>query len=165
MYQSVMAVASVPETGEMVFGLQRSSHLVVVDPSSDRAIRVVDLAGGNGNAIPYLRSKAAEVWAVDYDTLVRLDRLTWKVTGSIRLQEAIAGTRMFVGRVWMPPAEDYVLIPRPGSGDVVLLDPADMKVLRGVNLGRQPLTGAVVGNSQLVARDWKTGDLLLGDLT
>jgi len=164
MYQSVIAVASVPENRELVYGLQRSSHLVVVPVLEEGALRRVALADRNGNAVPYVCTSAAEVWVVDYDTVVRLDRRTWEVTGSVLLQEPSAGTRMFVGDLWMPSTEDFVLIPRPGSGDVALVNPRDMTVSRSINLGRQPLTAAVVAGNQLVARDWKTGNLLLGNL-
>jgi hypothetical protein len=96
-YQSVIAVSAVPDTDELVFGVQRSSHLVVVSPSADIPVRLVNLADGSGNAVPHLRTTAPEVWAVDYDTLVRVDRRTWEVTGVLHLQEAATGTRMFVG--------------------------------------------------------------------
>jgi hypothetical protein len=112
-YQSVIAVRDVPESSEIVFGVQRSSHLVVVRPLHSGAVRQVGLSGGHGNAVPYMRAKAPEVWAVDYDTLVRLDRRTWTVTGTIRLQDAPQDARMFVGDLWMPPDEDFAIIFRP----------------------------------------------------
>ena len=73
-YQSVIAVRKVPESGELVFGVQRPSQLVVIPPADSGAVRRVGLNGGYGNAVPYVRATASEVWAVDYDTLVRLDR-------------------------------------------------------------------------------------------
>ena len=136
-YQSVIAVRLVPETGELVFGVQRSSHLVVT-PSGGGAVRRVGLSGAHGNAVPYMRAKAPEVWAVDYDTLVRLDRRSWTVTGTVRLQDAPYGTRMFVGELWMPPEEDFAIIPRPGSADIVIVDPDTLTPARHVRLGRQP---------------------------
>jgi len=164
-YQSVIAVRDVPETGELVFGVQRSSHLVVVTPSHPGAVRQVGLSGGHGNAVPYMRAKAPEVWAVDYDTLVRLDRRTWTVTGTIRLQDAPQGTRMFVGDLWMPPGENFAIIPRPGNADIAVIDPDTLTLARTVQLSRQPLVAAVLDGGRIVARDWKTGDLLCADLS
>jgi YVTN family beta-propeller protein len=164
-YQSVIAVGKVPESGELVFGVQRSSDLVVISPAHSGAVRRVGLNGGYGNAVPYVRATAPEVWAVDYDTLVRLDRRTWAVTGAIRLQDAPEGTRMFVGDLWWPPDEGFAIVPRPGSADVTVIDPATMTLTRTVPLGRQPLVAVVVDRGFVVARDWKTGDLLHADLS
>jgi hypothetical protein len=162
MYQSVVAVAAIPQSGELLFGVQRAGHLVLAERSGERR-RTVELAQRRGNPVPHVRTTAAEVWAIDYDTLVCLDSSTWDATGVVRLQEAADGRAMFVGDLWMPPSEDVIVVPRPGSGDVVLVDPARLHVDRSVPLGRQPLVAAIAGQ-QLVARDWKTGEALLGDL-
>ena len=164
-YQSVIAVREVPETGELVFGVQRSSHLVVAPSAHSGAVRRVDLSGGHGNAVPYMRANAPEVWAVDYDTLVRLDRRTWTVTGTIRLQDAPPGTRMFAGDLWMPPDEDFAVIPRPGCADIAIIDPDTLTLARTVQTGRQPLVAVVLDGGRVIARDWKTGDLLRADLS
>jgi hypothetical protein len=164
-YQSVIAVRGVPETGELVFGVQRSSHLVLDTPASSGAVRQVDLSGGCGNAIPYVRVREPEVWAVDYDTLVRLDRRTWRVTGTIRLQDAPRGARMFVGDLWMPPGEDFAIIPRPGSADIAVIDPDTLTLARTVHTGRQPLAAVVLDDGSVIARDWKTGDLVRADFS
>lgn len=163
-YQSVIAVSPVPGSEDLVFGIQRSSHLVVTTPSSAKAVRRVDLSGGHGNAVPHVRLRPPEIWAVDYDTLVRLDCRSWEVTGTLRLQEATAGTRMFVGDLWMPPDESYVLVPRPGMGDIVAIDPIRLTQVSAATTGRQPLVAVVLGDHRVVARDWKTGDLLTGDM-
>jgi hypothetical protein len=39
-----------------------------------------------------------------------------------------------------------------------------MTLTRAVPLGRQPLVAVVVDRGFVVARDWKTGDLLRADL-
>lgn len=163
-YQSVIAVSPLPESEDLVFGIQRSSHLVVASPSATKAVRRVDLSGGHGNAVPHVRAGAPEIWTVDYDTLVRLDWRSWEVTGTLRLQEAVAGTRMFVGDLWMPPDESYVLVPRPGMGDIVAIDPIRLVRIGTATTGRQPLVAAVTGDGRVAARDWKTGDLLVSDM-
>lgn len=152
-YQSVIAVSVVPTSGDLVFGIQRSSHLVVASPLPATGVRRVDLAGGHGNAVPHVRVGAPEIWTVDYDTLVRLDWRTWEVTGTVRLQEAAAGTRMFVGDLWMPPDESYVLVPRPGMGDIVAIDPDRLAQVGAATTGRQPLMAVALGGRRVVARD------------
>lgn len=162
-YQSVIAVREVPGTGELVFGLQRSSHLVV-SPRHGGAVRQVGLSGRRGNAVPHIRHMAPEVLAVDYDSLVRLDRRTWEVTGTIRLHDAPEDTAMFVGDLWMPPDEAFAVVPRPGRADIAVVDPDTMTLIRTRHLGRQPLVAVVTDGGHVVARDWKTGDLLQADL-
>ena len=164
-YQSVIAVREVPGTGELVFGIQRSSHLVVISPGHRGAARQVSLSGRHGNAVPHVRHTAPEVWAVDYDTLVRLDRRTWQVTGTIRLQDAPEGTAMFIGDLWMPPDEAFAVVPRPGMADIAVVDPDTMTLIRTCHLGKEPLVAVVLDGGHVVARDWKTGHLLQADLT
>lgn len=161
MYQSVMSVLELP-SGEYLFGLQRSSELVLCDPASLAVIREVPLAGRHGNPIPFLRNHRSELWAVDYDTVLRLDVDTLVVEDHwLGQPPATDGTRMFLGSAWMPRSEQEILVARPGMADVVALNPNSMQIGRLWRTGREPLTAATVG-TQLVARDWKTGDLLLG---
>lgn len=162
-YQAPMSVVEIPERGRLVFGVARSSSLIVTQTDTPgREERKVELADRHGNPAPCLRHRTSELWAGDYDTVVRLDYRTWTVTAASRLQGAPEGVWMFVGDLWMPPIGDYVLVARPFSGDVVVLDPADLRVQREIPLGRQPLTAAILRDGRVVARDWKTGDLLLG---
>jgi hypothetical protein len=157
-YQSVVAVEAVPGSGELVFGVARSSRLVVTDAATPQVVkRQVDLAGRFGNPVPHIREHARELWAVDYDTVVRVDYGRWTVTGTSRLQRGLTGTQMFVGDAWIAPAGDYLAVPRPGSGDVVLLNTTDLRVSRSISLGHEPLEAAVLSDGRVVARDWKTG--------
>lgn len=156
-YQSVIAVAVVPETGELLYGVQRSSDLVLCAAGSGEVVRKVRLSGHLGNPEPYCRRSEPEVWAVDYDTVVRVDRRTWRVTGDKR------GSRsgMFLGDLSWPPDERHVSLARPGFGDVLVLDPASLRVRRRIKTGREPLEAVVLPSGLVVARDWKTGDVLL----
>jgi hypothetical protein len=115
--------------------------------------------------VPYVRYGAPEVWAVNHDTLVRLDWRTWEVTGTICLQDAPQRTAMFAGDVWMPPDEARVVVPHRGTGDIAIVDPGTMALSRTCRLGRQPLVAAVLEGGHVVARDRKTGDLLSAELT
>ncbi|MCL2464721.1 MAG: hypothetical protein FWF28_06605 [Micrococcales bacterium] len=128
-YQSVIAVAAVPDADELVFGLQRSSDLVVTNRDDPAHPRLVSMADGYGNAVPMLGRLQPALWAVDYDTLVRIDRRDWAVTAAVRLQSAPKGTRRFVGSPWLPTDESLILVPRPGSGDVVVVDPDTLAIM------------------------------------
>jgi hypothetical protein len=158
-YQSVISVVETP-SGEYVFGVQRSSDLVACDPIDLSVTREVALAGRGGNPVPFFRADRSEIWAVDYDTVVRLDAATLRVTGTWFGQQPHDGSRMFLGNTWLGPGDSEVVVARPGSGDVVALDPSTMQIRRSWRTGRQPLTAALV-EDRVVARDWKTGDLLL----
>jgi hypothetical protein len=101
------------------------------------------------------------VWVVDYDTVVRLDPDSFEVRDQWLGQEATAGTQMFLGDVWSQDDRSDLLVARPGSGDVVQLDAASLDVTGRWETGRQPLEAALV-DGEVIARDWKSGDLLIG---
>ena len=56
------------------------------------------------------------------------------------------------------------MVARPFSGDVVGIDAATLKIRRSAKLGREPLELAALPGGEVVARDWKTGDVLHGKL-
>jgi hypothetical protein len=64
---------------------------------------------------------------------------------------------MFLGSAWVGDGPDAVIVSRPGLGDVVALNVVDMAVTRtgGQRIEAVRLSGGVV------ARDWKSGRLLL----
>lgn len=163
-YQGVVSVTELPEDDLAIFSVQRSSELVLHDLRDGVQRGVVPLAGRGGNPTLRLRRRAPEVWASDYDTLVKLDPSSWRVIGASRLQDAAAGTMQFVGDFAFDPDETICAVARPFSGDVVGLDPSTMKVRSSANVGRQPLEVAVLPDSRVVARDWKTGETLRGEL-
>jgi hypothetical protein len=71
---------------------------------------------------------------------------------------------MFVGELWMPPEEDFAIISRPGSADMVIVDPDTLMPARHLRLGRQPLVAVALQDGDVIGRDWKTGDLLRANL-
>jgi hypothetical protein len=52
----------------------------------------------------------------------------------------------------------------PFSGDVVGIDAVTLKIKRVVKLGRQPLEVMALPHGEVMARDWKTGEVLHGKL-
>ncbi|MDX6230650.1 MAG: hypothetical protein QOI76_4040 [Frankiales bacterium] len=159
-YQGVVAVSVLPETGELVFGVARSSELVLCDGQAEVS-RMIPLAGRHGNPSPYVRKSAAELWAIDYDTVVRIDRHTWNKTGELLGQHAQGGQGQFLGEMHFSPDERCVLVSRPFSGDVLHLDTQTLTCTATSTTGGQPLTAALLSTDRIVARDWKTGQTLL----
>jgi hypothetical protein len=56
------------------------------------------------------------------------------------------------------------VVARPFSADVVGVDVATLKITQSAKLGRQPLELVALPDGEVIARDWKTGDLLRGRL-
>jgi hypothetical protein len=163
-YQGVVSVTELPGADLAIFSVQRSSELVLHDLRDGVQRGVVQLAGRGGNPTLRFRSGASEVWASDYDTLLKLDPSSWRVVSASRLQDAAAGTRQFIGDFAFDPDETICAVARPFSGDIVGLDPSTMKVRWTTNVGRQPLEVAVLPDRRVIARDWKTGETLRGVL-
>jgi hypothetical protein len=163
-YQGILSVTEVPEDALAIFSIQRSSELVLHDLSSGSQRGVVRLSGRAGNPLLRFRTRAPELWVSDYDTIVKVERSTWRVKDACKLQGAAAGTRQFIGDFEFDSDETMCAVARPFSGDVVALDPATMKVRWRAEVGRQPLELATLRDRCVVARDWKTGDTLWGEL-
>lgn len=71
---------------------------------------------------------------------------------------------MFIGDLWVTPDESEILVPRPGSGDVLVLDSESLAIHASVYLGSEPLVAVALADGRIVARDWMTGSVLLGQL-
>jgi hypothetical protein len=163
----VTGVLHLPTSDEQNLALvsvQRSSRLVLHDLDTGKARRLIDLADRGGNPMMKLHSANNELWATDYDTLVVLDTRDWHVQRQRRLQDAAAGTQQFIGDFAFAP-DGRCVIARPFSGDVVAVSDDSLKVVKKAKLGHEPLEVAPLTSGRIVARDWKTGALLCGNLT
>jgi hypothetical protein len=165
MYQGLMTPVAVPGRAEVIFPVQRSSSPVLYDPASRKVVRRIALADRSGNPSVAFRWNGAEMWADDYDTLLRLDPRDWSVRDQIRLQGADKGTQQFIGDWCFTADESQCLIARPFSADVVVLDAVRFKVVARASVGGQPLQAALLSDGRVIARDWKSGELLTGQLT
>jgi hypothetical protein len=163
-YQAITGVLELPGEDMALVSVQRSSELVLHDLQTGGKRRSISLAGRGGNPVLQLRKAGAEVWASDYDTLLVLDRQRWKIIRSARLQRAAVGTQQFIGDYSFTPDERSCAVARPFSGDVVGVDAATLRIRSSATLGRQPLEVTVLPGDAVVARDWKTGDVLRGQL-
>ena len=164
LYQGVIGVTEIPNTQSALVSVQRSSWLVLHDLTTDLQIKTVDLAGRHGNPRLELRDSGRELWASDYDTLVVLRCEDWRILRTARLQGARAGTLEFIGDFSFAANDGPCVVARPFSGDVVAIDARTLKIRQSARLLRQPLEAIALPNGEIVARDWKTGDLLRGSL-
>lgn len=150
----------IPDSPFPIVSIARDSNPVLHDPKTNQAVRKLSLAGRNGNPEFRLRRSANEFWANDYDCMVKLDATTLTVKQAERLQDAASGTMQFIGNFSFDPTEALCLAARPFSGDVVVLDADSMRQKQRLALGRQPLDVGLLADGTVIARDWKTGDVL-----
>ncbi|MBI2116023.1 MAG: hypothetical protein HYT85_13180 [candidate division NC10 bacterium] len=163
-YQAVVDVLEVPGERAALVSVQRSSQLILHDLATGRKIGIVELGARGGNPQLQYRSSAQEIWASDYDTIAVIAQKDWRVIRSVRLQDAALGTQQFIGNYSFAADEASCVVARPFSGDVVEIVSSTLKIKRKAKLGRQPLEGICLPGGKVVARDWKTGDVLHGTL-
>jgi hypothetical protein len=159
-YQSVCSLLVLKESNEVLVGIQRSSTLYICEPIDFSITRTITLPGRSGNPSPIHSRDDRSIWTVDYDTLVRLDQSDWEFQHAVQLQQNVDGEGRFVGRIWLPSNEDSIAVPRPYSGDVLIIDPIDLTTRIRVDVDGQPFDAAVMQDGTLVCRDWKSGDTI-----
>lgn len=164
-YQGIVGVAEIPGDSSLLIAVQRDSRLVLYDPLAQAKRGLVELSARGGNPSLFFRRRARELWAVDYDTIVKLEPASWRVLAARRLQDVDSqGTNLFIGDVWFDHDETMCAVPRPFSGDVLVIDLDNLKTRLQCKTGQQPLEAAVLEDGAAVARDWQTGELLRGPL-
>ena len=77
-----------------------------------------------------------------------------------RRASAASGTSQFIGD-YSFSADGTCFVARPYSGEVVAVNDR-LKIQKVAKLGRQPFEAIELSNGGVIARDWKTGDLLTG---
>lgn len=163
-YQGVIGVTEIPNSRQLLVSVQRSSKVILYDPVARQKCGEVVLSGGHGNPSLLFRSHVAELWADDYDTVVKVDPNTWRVVRSRKLQEAASGTAQFIGQYSFDAAESLCAVARPFSGDIVGIDPDTLRTKYRAKVGSQPLEVALLRDRRIFARDWRTGNLLTAEL-
>jgi hypothetical protein len=153
-YQAVADVVELPDSRHALISVQRSSELVLHDLETGQARAKIGLGGSLGN--PKLAVRNTEVWASDYDTMVVVDAASWRLLKKKRLQ----GGGQFVGD-YSFTSDGACCVARPFSGDVVGVDER-LRIVKTAKLGRQPLEAVELPGGNVIARDWKTGELLMG---
>jgi hypothetical protein len=161
LYQGIVSVTKVPGVSLLVVSIQRDSEPVLYDPTSKKVIRKIKLAGRLGNPQLFFRRKVPELWASDYDSLLRLDIQSWNVLDVLKLQEPKGEMKkMNVGEYCFDIDEGYCVVARPYSGDVVGIDTNTFKIALRADTGGQPQEVGALRGGFVVARDLQTGQLL-----
>ncbi|HEY3676416.1 MAG TPA: hypothetical protein VGK84_10545 [Candidatus Tumulicola sp.] len=161
-YQGLVDAMTLPDQKHALVSVQRSSKLVLIDIESNKKTGEIELADGHGNPLFKINEGNAIV-TVDYDTICRVD-LERGVTILRRLlQEGHGNSRQFVGDATGVNSTG-VLVPRPFSGDVLVLDRETFEPIRRGVTGQQPLEAVVTPENVVIARDWKTGNVLTAPL-
>jgi hypothetical protein len=159
-YQGVIGAIEIPGGKNVIISIQRDSCPVVYDPETRQVIRKLALANRGGNPEFIRRETASEFWASDYDSVVKLSSATLEVKQTHHVQGSAPGTQAFIGEFCFDAEEKTCAIARPFSRDVIMLDADSMRPIGSTNLGGQPLAIGLLVDGILIARDWKTGDLL-----
>ena len=163
LYQGIVGVTEIPDSDLVLVSVQRSSTLIIYDPNARRKVGEFSLSNGHGNPTLHFRGPG-ELWAADYDTLLKIEPGSWRVLESRRLQDAAAGTAQFIGEFAFNRDEAICAVARPFAGDVIGLDPKTFRTRYQAKIGGQPLEVAVLDDRRVYARDWKSGRLLQGSL-
>lgn len=164
MYQGMGSPVEVPGELVVLIPIQRSSQPVIYDVSSRAVVGRLKLADRFGN--PSLRFRTpTELWADDYDTILRLDRDGWAKRDERLLQPTNhEDVRQFIGSWAFDASRSLCVVGRPFSGDVVGIDTQTFATTKRAVLGGQPLEVAVLSDGRVLARDWKSGRALRGEL-
>jgi hypothetical protein len=156
-YQGVIDVTEVPGTHLLIVAIQRDSAPALYDPQRKQLLRKLKLADRCGNPEFRYHAAANEFWATDYDFLVKLDGKNLMPIKAAQLQDAVSGTRQFIGNFCFNRDASLCWVARPFSGDVLALETDSMRQVHRIALGGQPLDIGILADDTIVARDWKTG--------
>jgi hypothetical protein len=164
MYQGIVGVEELPNCPQLIVSVQRNSSPILYDPDTRKAVRKLSLADRRGNPHFCLRTSANELWADDYDHIVKLDGTTLNIIATKQLQQGGAQGGQFIGEFSLCRGENLCLVARPFSRDVVGLDCDSLRLTHRAVFEKQPLQAALLGDDTVVALDWKTGEFLSGEL-
>ena len=162
-YQGLVGVIEL-SSGELIVSIQRDSHPIVYNPTTKTVLRKLSLAGRYGNPKFRFAKQGTEIWADDYDTILKLDPVTLGIQRSRRLQGPLTSTSQFIGDWSFNEDESLCLVSRPFSADAIAISTDNLITRYVAKMGRQPLQAVIVNNGNVIGRDWKTGDLLKGSL-
>lgn len=159
MYQGLIGVTE--SNDELLFCVQRQGNIFRISKETNQLIDKIDLANRYGNPKISFNKDRTALYADDYDTLLRINPLNWKIEKASLLQSADKGTQQFIGSFLLNKNNDLITVARPFSSDVIMVDET-LKIRYHCMIGKQPLEAIVFSNKKVVARDWKTGNLLTG---
>jgi hypothetical protein len=162
MYQGLTGVYDIRD--DLLFTVQRDGGLYRFDKNENRMVERLGLDGGSGNPFVYYIPMQNELWISNGDYLNYMGAYNWKILISKQFQDPTpSGSKQFVGRFTMAYDLTFCVLSRPFSGDVISMAD-DMKINGVCQLGKQPLEAMLMKNGQVIGRDWKTGELLKGEM-
>lgn len=149
-YQGLVDCMTTPDLTRVIISVQRSSVLIAIDLARNQKIATIRLPGHTGSPKLTKRTKTDFI-ASDYDTLCRV-----RVDGTVAAHSILEKTGTFIGDYHL--GEDgSLVVARPHSGDVLLLDSEEFAVLGSAAMPCQPLVPHRLPDGGVLARDWKTG--------
>lgn len=149
--QPIETVTQLPGTDLIILSVRSDSAPVLFDLASQTRVGSIPLAGRLGIAQLRFRRTAPELWAIDYDTVLRLEARNWTVLQSRRLQEDVNGKRFYLGDFAFDSLENTACVARPGSADVLLIDTRHLDNIRSLPVVSRPLEVAV-GDDRIFGR-------------
>jgi hypothetical protein len=169
-HQGIVAVHEVLGQELLVVAVQRDSAPVLHDPATGQPVGVIRLADRGGNPILRFRSKVPELWACDYDTLVRVGVPDWMGLGLLQLEPEetrqlgrhMIPERRFLGDLAFNAGETMCAVSRPFHGDVILVETGRFVPAYRASTGGWPVEVVLLSGRRLYARDGRTGGLLPG---
>lgn len=162
MYQGIGPAARIPGRRNVFIPIFRDTRVVVYDVLARRVIDKVDVGGCFGCSAVRFCKKENEIWVLNYDSLARINIDTLKVIASQRIQHEVGGVGAFIGLWNFDLTESLCVIPRPYSGDVVVIDVKAFSIVDVCPIGGRPYEGILLDSGEIVSREMKSGDLLLG---
>ncbi len=162
-YQQMMTPLGLPAGLTVLIPVQRSSRPVIYDWDNHQVAGHLNLSERLGNPTLRFRSEH-ELWADDYDTLLRVNPSDWAKRDERNLGGSKDRSGGFIGEWMFNRDRSLCVVGRPFSGDVIGLACDSFEITHRAALGRQPLDVAVLSDGRVFARDWKTGDPLSGRL-
>lgn len=161
-YQGIVGIVETPNDDLLIISVHRDSHPVLYDPRARKRVRTLELCNRIGNPNLFFTRRANELWADDYDSVVKLEPATWRVLGSRLLQPAMTGTKQFIGQFSFDADESVCAVARPFSRDVLGLDPTTLQTRFQCALDGQPIEAIALPDESVTARDRRSGALLQG---
>ena len=159
-YEAPTSVIETPDRRWIIVSMSRTSTLIVLDPRRNVVERKLKLAARRGNPHPRFRM-GDEMWADDYDTLVRISGEGWRQKDTLRVQsEGPDGSMQFIGEFAFTADRTQCLVARPFSGDLAVIDAERFKIERTHALGGQPFEIALLRDASVIARDRRSGLML-----
>jgi len=161
-YSEPVDACLLPNGDEVAINIVRCRHIAIFNFRTG-VTELLDSGGSYGSGCPRIVGEA--LWFTNYDRLCRLDRSGRTLAVSEVLQPSFrdpkygAMTSAFIGEPKPAPAYGGWLVPRPYSGDVVLVDSNTLRPSARIACGGRPYEIALLPDGTLIVADHPDGSL------